>query len=73
MTKVFKNAVEAVKPGTDDKKSVIPYSYQMSLEDMQDLILLAVKGHIYKALHLAFNFGFVMGNRCTIRRNMKRL
>ena len=73
MTRIFKNAINAAKPGTDDNRSVIPYPYQMSMEDMQDLILLAVKGHIYKAIHLAFTFGFVMGNRCTIRRNMKRL
>lgn len=71
MTKMFENAVQKTKMG-----QVIPCSYDMSLEDMQELLKLGCSGNrelILIAITTAFRFGFVMGNRATHSRNMRRL
>lgn len=77
MTKVFENAIKAVKPNGLDQSSIIPYAYDISLEDMTYLFDLAMSDEnrdgLYHAITRAFMFGFVMGNRCTHRRKMKRL
>lgn len=76
MTRIFENAIKAAKPNGMDSSSIIPYSYDMSLEDLDGLFELASsKGAtgIYQAISRAFMFGFVMGNRCTHRRKLKRL
>lgn len=76
MTRIFENAIKAVKPNGLDQRSIIPSSYDMSVEDMNGLYILAHSkdpNGLYRALMRAFMFGFVMGNRCTHRRKMKRL
>lgn len=76
MTKAFDNAVLAVKPNGMDQESIIPSSYDMSMEDLTDLVsmtLSSLPDARMKAITFAFYFGFVMGNRCTHSRKMKRL
>ena len=77
MTKVFENALKAVKPDGLDNSSIIPSAYDIGLEDMTELFELAMSKDdrygLYHAIARAFMFGFVMGNRCTHRRKMKRL
>ena len=72
MTKMFENAIKAVRP-EEKQHSIVPSAYDMSGGDFCDLIKMAMSGNEAKAIDLAFMFGFVMGNRCTIRRDMKRL
>ena len=72
MTQAFKNAIKAVKPD-EHQRSIVPSSYDMSCEDFGDLLKLVIADEGYKAIELAFFYGFVMGNRCTIRRKFKRL
>lgn len=72
MTKAFENAIKAVKEN-DWTPSTIPPSYDLGAEDMTALGQMAMDGQIFKALCMAFDFGFVMGNRATISRNLKRL
>ena len=75
MTKVFQNAIKAVRPN-DDQNSIIPLPYDMSCEDFRDLMEMAFSGDTeaqWKAIALSFEFGFVMGNRATIARKLKRL
>lgn len=69
MTKTFYNAVRAAQ-------DAIPGTYDMKVNDLSDLISLAYsdeRDKIYKAIKLAFEFGFVMGNRATLSRKLKRL
>ena len=77
MTKVFENALKAVKPDGLDNSSIIPLAYDIGLEDMTELFKLArsddERNGLYKAITRAFMFGFVMGNRCTHRRKLRRL
>ena len=73
MTKMFQNAIRAVKPGDEMGHSLVPYAYDMNLEDFSDLVGFALKGDPAQAVSLAFLFGFVMGNRATITRKLKRL
>ena len=58
-------------------RSIIPSAYDIGVEDMTDLFELALSpdepSGLYYAIVRAFMFGFVMGNRCTHRRKMKRL
>jgi hypothetical protein len=75
MTKKFENAIKAVKPD-EDKLSLIPYDYDLGLEDLSGLAEYAMSGPkdaVFYAIVKAFMFGFVMGNRATISRKMKRL
>ena len=77
MTKVFENAIKAVKPNGMDESSIIPNPYDIGLEDMTGLFDLALSDKnmngLYHAITQAFMYGFVMGNRCTHSRKMKRL
>lgn len=76
MTKLFENALKAVKPDGMDQSCVIPSAYDLGLEDLSGLCELALSGKPngpYHAIVRAFMFGFVMGNRCTLRRKLKRL
>ena len=77
MTKLFENAMKAVKPDGMDQSSIIPYAYDIGVEDMTGLFMLARSktdpNGLYHAIVRAFMFGFVMGNRCTLRRKLKRL
>ena len=74
MTKMFDGAIKKVHPeGITAANTVIPERYDISFTDMMELLQLAHKGEAFKALNLAFSFGFVMGNRCTLRRKLPRL
>ena len=76
MTKMFENAIKAVKPDSSKAHEVIPYAYDISLEDFSDLLeMVFSRDHAenYQALVMAFEFGFVMGNRATHSRGLKRL
>lgn len=75
MTKKFENAIKAVKPD-ENKSGLIPSEYDMGLEDLSGLAEYAMSGStdaVIYAIIKAFSFGFVMGNRATISRKMKRL
>jgi hypothetical protein len=72
MTKMFQNAIKAVEPA-ENKPCLIPDSYDMSASDFSDLIGMSLSGNPAKAIHLAILFGFVMGNRATHSRGLKRL
>ena len=73
MTKTFQNATKVIRPEDPSTKFVIPTPYDMGVEDLGSLLQMAVSGDPAAAIILAFNFGFVMGNRATISRNLKRL
>lgn len=73
MTKLFENAMKSIRPNGDVHLSKVPSAYDMSLEDTQGLTEMAMTGDPFWAIHYAFLFGFVMGNRATITRKMKRL
>ena len=76
MTRIFENAIKAVKPDGMGNSSIIPSPYDISCEDMTGLFQLALSDEpngLWKAIVRAYLFGFVMGNRCTHRRKMKRL
>lgn len=73
MTKVFENAMMSIRPNGDVKESRVPSAYDMSLEDTKGLTEMAMKGDPFYAIHYAFLFGFVMGNRATHSRQLKRL
>ncbi len=72
MTKLFENALESIAPGGKTELSKIPSGYDMSYEDTEGLTELAMTDPFY-AVHYAFLFGFVMGNRATITRKLKKL
>ena len=72
MTKLFKNAMNSIRPDGEARYSKVPSEYDMSLEDTGELMRLAAENPFY-AVHYAFLFGFVMGNRATITRKLKRL
>lgn len=76
MTKMFENAIKAVRPKDGKEDGVIPGAYDMGYEDFSGLLELLHSGNPddqWKAIVLSFEFGFVMGNRCTIRRKLRRL
>ena len=73
MTKMFEGAINKVKPDGLNRPAVIPDAYDMSCDDYADLIEMSLSGNQAEAISLAFMFGFVMGNRCTLRRNLRRL
>lgn len=73
MTRTFENAVKAIKPDKLPAACIIPSPYDMSQEDLAGLIRMAASGDLAKAIIMAFDFGFVMGNRATISRKLKRL
>ena len=76
MTKQFENAIKAVRPDGEHLAGIIPSAYDISLEDMTDLFSLVLDNKpngLYWAVVRAFEFGFVMGNRCTHSRKLKRL
>lgn len=73
MTKMFEGAINKVKPEGLASPSVVPDAYDMSAADYSDLIGMSLSGKPAEAISLAFYFGFVMGNRCTLRRGLKRL
>lgn len=73
MTKIFEGAIKKVKPDGTAFSCIIPDAYDLSFEDMSDLMEMALDGKAFEALALAFDYGFVMGNRCTLRRSLKRL
>lgn len=73
MTKLFENAMKSIRANDDVSHSKVPTAYDMSLEDTAGLMEMAMKRDSFYAVHYAFLFGFVMGNRATITRKMKRL
>lgn len=73
MTKQFENAIKAIRPDGDPRNSLLPSAYDMSLEDFSELTGMALMKDPAYAIHYAFLYGFVMGNRATITRKMKRL
>ena len=74
MTKMFENAIKTVRPNGRQDTSVIPTAYDMSAKDMTDLIrMILEKGDYWEAIAAAFDFGFVMGNRATHSRKLRRL
>ena len=73
MTKMFENAIKTVRPDGTEASQVIPFAYDMNLPDMAALAKMAKDGELFKALCLAFDFGFVMGNRATHSRKLRRL
>lgn len=73
MTKVFENAINTVQPDGKAYHTTIPDAYVMSGSDFAELLGMCFSGKEAEAINLAFLFGFVMGNRCTLRRGLKRL
>ena len=73
MTKLFENAMKSIRADEEGQLSKVPSEYDMGLEDFHDLTGKALHGDPAYAIHYAFLFGFVMGNRATISRKMKRL
>ena len=73
MTKNFENAIKSARPDGSAHSSVIPSCYDMSADDTAELMELAYSKDPFRAIHLAFVFGFVMGNRATHSRKLKRL
>lgn len=73
MTKLFENAMKSIRPNGDNSLTKVPTEYDMSLEDYSELTGMALQKDPAYAIHCAFLFGFVMGNRATITRKMKRL
>lgn len=73
MTKLFENALKSICPNGETHLSKVPSGYDMSLEDYSELTGMAIHKDPAYAVHYAFLFGFVMGNRATITRKMKRL
>lgn len=72
MTKLFENAMKAIEPN-ETKGNGIPTAYDMSLEDTTELTRMAMEEDPFLAVHYAFMFGFVMGNRATHSRKLRRL
>ena len=73
MTKLFENAMKSICPKGENHLSKVPSEYDMCLEDFSGLTGMALREDPAYAVHYAFLFGFVMGNRATISRKMKRL
>ena len=73
MTKMFENAIKTVRPDGRHDTSVIPSAYDMSIEDMRGIFEMMLDGKYWEAIETAFDFGFVMGNRATHSRKLKRL
>ena len=73
MTKIFSGAVKKVKPRGLSDNAIIPTRYELGCKDMADLMEMAYNGNAFEALALAFNFGFVMGNRATHSCHLRRL
>ena len=72
MTRTFENAIKSISCN-GDVQSKVPSEYDMTLEDFAGLTRMAIKKDPAYAVHYAFLFGFVMGNRATIRRKLPRL
>ena len=53
----------------------IPSAYDLTADDMDDLISRASKGteEAWNAIAAAFRIGFLRGNHCTINRQMKKI
>jgi hypothetical protein len=73
MTKLFENAMKSIGADEEGQLSKVPSVYDMGLEDFSELTGKALHDDPAYAIHYAFLFGFVMGNRCTHSRKMKRL
>ncbi len=76
MTQKFENALKTVEPQDTLTGSVIPSAYDIGLDDMAELrTMIRSQGGdaMYRALIMAFRYGFVMGNRATHSRNIQRL
>ena len=76
MTKRFDFAMKAAQPDGTPNSSIVPDDYDLSSEDILELMRMArsgVSGDWFRAINLAFTFSFVMGNRATHARNLKRL
>ena len=73
MTKVFENAINSVMPDDDPRKAKVPQGYYINMEDVSWLVGKALREDPFYAIHYAFLYGFVMGNRATITRKMKKL
>lgn len=73
MTKLFEGAVKKVNNGESLANSIIPDQYDIGYSDMSSLLEMIRNGKAVEAVTLAFDFGFVMGNRCTLRRKLRRL
>ena len=76
MTQKFENALKTVEPQDASAGSVIPSAYDIDLEDMNGLYALTRSNGndgLYRALIMAFRYGFVMGNRATHSRSIRRL
>ena len=73
MTKLFERAIKKVTPQDAPTHTIIPTQYDMGYYDIQALMEMAHNGHSFEAISMAFDFGFVMGNRATHSRKLKRL
>ena len=76
MTSTFRNAIQKVKPDGDLSQSIIPGAYDIEAEDMMELLRMVSSGDsesAFRAVAMAFEYGFVMGNRCTHSRKMRKL
>lgn len=73
MTKLFENAMKSIRELGPGHKSKVPKEYLMGMEDTTELMRTAMEKDPFDAVYRAFLFGFVMGNRATIRRNLKKL
>lgn len=73
MTKLFENAMKSIEPDDKARLSSIPSEYDLRLEDFTELAKMAMQGDPCYAIHYAFMYGFVMGNRATHSRKLRRL
>lgn len=51
----------------------IPSAYQMDVEELKRLYVIIKNGKVFEAFSMAFDYGFVMGNRATRRGRVKSL
>lgn len=51
----------------------IPSAYQMDVEELKRLYVMIKNGKVFEAFLMAFDYGFVMGNRATRRGRVKSL
>ena len=74
LSRRFENAIKAARPeGGSPLSSVVPEPFDISANDISYLMNLAASGDLFMTVHLAFIYGFVMGNRATYTQKMKRL
>ena len=64
---------DMVKTAEEVGFNTIPTAYQMNVEELRHLYEMIKMGKVFEAFSMAFDYGFVMGNRATRKGRVKRL